>query len=83
MYMYMYILLSERKKKQWSILYYVDVVYFIENLVDFVKIVLRGNILWTQIISFAFLKFMHIFLFLETIVRVSFWKNFSIYANIV
>lgn len=33
------------------------IVYFMENLVDFVKIVLKGNILWTQIIRFGFLVY--------------------------
>lgn len=43
-----------REKKRTKI-HLMLIVYFMDNLVDFVKIVLKGNILWTQIISFGFL----------------------------
>lgn len=42
------------------------IVYFMENLVDFVKIVLKGNILWTQIIRFGFLVYIHLVLRYES-----------------
>lgn len=41
------------------------IVYFMENLVDFVKIVLKGNILWTQIIRFGFLFYTYFYKILE------------------